>query len=903
MSLAPGVRLGPYEITAHLGAGGMGEVWGATDTSLGRQVAIKVLPDTLAHDPERLARFEREARTLASLNHPNIAAIHGLETSDGSRALVMEFVDGPTLADRIAQGSIPVDDALPIAKQIAEALEAAHEQGIIHRDLKPANIKVRPDGTVKVLDFGLAKAFDSGTGSRESGVGKAPANSPTITSPVMTRAGMILGTAAYMSPEQARGKTVDKRADIWAFGCVLYEMLTGRRAFPGEDLPDVLAAVVRTEPDWDALPADLPGPIRSLLEDCLTKDVGYRIADLSVARFAIDHARAWSRAPVSPIPPSARTVRFGTWKAALAGATILAVGVAGGLLLERPFGAVPRQGVVQFEVLPPPGVTLSPSPVASTAQLALSQDGTRLAFVAAARRSPPVIWLRPLDSAGSTPLPGTEGAAFPFWAPDGRSLAFFAGGRLKKIDIAGGTPLVLADAVGRGGTWTADDIIVFAPQPNSAMFRVAASGGSVEPVLSLGAEHIGQNWPVVLPDQRHLLFYQRSRKVELQGVSVVALDSPASVQVIRSDGMPIYGSGYLGTVRDGTLFVQAFDEQSLRTTGPPLRVADNVGYFSGSFGFAAAAMSSAGVLAYGPSVRLTTSLRWLDRTGTVIRVLGEPDAYSAVRLSPDQSTVASAVAGATMAERDIWLIDAARGTPSRGTFDPAADWFPAWSADGSRIFFGTTREGTTSIWQKVGAGSDEPTLDAARAGVASYPSDVSSDGLALAFVQSTSKGYDVAVLSLSGEGRVTPFLSSPFNEVQARFSPNMRWTAYSSDESGRFEVYVRPFPKGPAQFRISTAGGMQPEWRRDGKELFYVSPEGRMMSVPVVTDGAVFEHGAQTALFEVEMPQPNPPYANDYAVSADGQRFLVNTVIDQPRRQALTVILNWTEMLRQPVAK
>jgi Tol biopolymer transport system component len=719
----------------------------------------------------------------------------------------------------------------------------------------------------------------------------------------MTRAGVILGTAAYMSPEQARGRTVDKRADIWAFGCVLYEMLAGRRAFEGDDLAEVLGAVVHLEPDWHALPPALPGPIRSLLEGCLTKDIGHRTADLSVARFAIDHARAWSRAPMPATPPLPRTRRLTTWKAAGAGAAIIVAGVAGGLLLERRLGPEARAGLVRFEVLPPPGVTLSPSPVASTAQLALSPDGTRLAFVASARRSPPLIWLRPVDTVEATPLPGTEGAAFPFWSPDGRSLGFFAGGKLKKTDIAGGTALVLANAVGRGGTWTASDTIVFAPQPNSGMFRVAASGGPVEPIASLGADVIGQNWPFVLPDGRHVLFYQRSLKPELQGVSVVALDSPATALVIRSDGMPIYGSGYLVTVRDGTLFAQAFDERSHRTTGPPVRVADNVGYFSGSFGFAAATLSPAGVLAYGPSVRLTTSLRWLDRHGAVTQVLGEPDAYSSVRLSPDEHTVASAVAGATMAERDIWLIDAARGTPSRGTFDAAADWFPVWSADGSGLFFGTTREGITSIWQKVGAGSDQPILNAAEARMASYPSDLSSDGRSLAFVQSTSTGYDVSVLGLSGETRVTPFLTTTFNEVQPRFSPNMRWMAYSSDESGRFEIYVRSFPTGTTQRRISNAGGMQPEWRRDGKELFYVTQEGTMMSVPVVADGTTFEHGAQTALFEVEMPQPNPPYANDYAVSADGRRFLVNTVIDQPRRQALTVILNWTDMLRQPGAK
>jgi serine/threonine protein kinase/Tol biopolymer transport system component len=895
VTLAAGARIGPYEVVSLLGQGGMGEVYRARDAKLHRDVALKVLPEALAHDSERLARFEREARTLAALNHPNIAHIYGLEESDGVKALVLELVEGPTLADRVTHGPIPVEEALLIARQMAEALEAAHEQGIVHRDLKPANIKVREDGTVKVLDFGLAKAMESPASSPNV------SQSPTIMTPAMTHVGMILGTVAYMSPEQARGKAVGSRADIWAFGCVLYEMLTARRAFPGEDMAEVLGAVVRLEPDWNALPAAVPPPIRSLLEGCLTKDVGHRIPNLSVARFVIDRSKAWSREPTSSSRPLAGPVRFGAWTNALLGTAILASGVAAGFLLGmRPFSEVSRPSVVQFEVFPPPGVTLSPSPVASTAQLALSSDGRRLAFVAAARRSAPQIWIRALDSMEAKPLSGTEGAAFPFWSPDGGSLAFFAGGKLKKIDIAGGAPLVLGDAVGRGGTWNAEGIIVFAGQPNSVLFSVTASGGPVRPIMSLGPDDVGQNWPLFLPDGRHFLFYQRSNNPERQGAYVATLDSPTPTLVLRTDAMPIYASGFLGSVRDGTLFVQAFDEPTLRTTGPPIRVGDNVGYFPGTFGFVAAAMSPAGVLAYGPSVRLTTSLRWRDRTGAMTQVLGAPDVYTSPRLSPDERTVASAVGGATGA--DIWLMDVTRGTSSRGTFEPLADWFPAWSADGNGVFFGTTRgRNVTSIYQKVGSGPDEPIL--AKTQMASYPNDASRDGRFLAFMQSTSKGYDVAVLDVSADRRVTQFLSTPFHEVQARFSPNGRWIAYASDESGQFEVYVRPFPTGSAQWKISNTGGMQPEWRRDGKELFYISADGKMMAVPVMTDAPTFDTSSPTALFDVEVPQPNPPYPNDYAVSADGRRFLVNTVIDQPTRQALTVILNWTETLRQPAVK
>jgi eukaryotic-like serine/threonine-protein kinase len=540
MALAPGARLGPYAISASIGAGGMGEVYRATDTTLGRQVAIKILPDAFASDPERLARFEREAKTLASLNHPNIAQIYGFEKSNDLHALVMELVEGPTLADRIERGPIPVDEALPIAKQIAEALEAAHGQGIIHRDLKPANIKVRPDGIVKVLDFGLAKLAETGGTAAANSV--MMSNSPTITSPaLMTGVGMLLGTASYMSPDQAKGRSVDKRADVWAFGCVLYEMLTGRRAFAGDDVSDTLANVLKTQPDWNALPQETPLSIRRLLRRCLEKDPKRRLHDIADACLEIDDAQS------------------GSIETGLAGSTTsnfrqrLAWVVAGLGALIAVVATVWAARTSSLDSLPEMHVDIVTPETSDPVSLALSPDGRQLVF-AAVLAGRPSLWLRTLNSATERRLEGTDGARYPFWSPDSASVGFFADNRLKTVDVSTGAVKVLVNATpGRGGTWNRDGVILYSSAQNQTLFRISAAGGErVAGVTRLEGQQSGHCFPQFLPDGRHFFFYAEGPP-EAKGVYLGELDGSGPRRLIDADSVPVYVSGRLLFVRQGSL--------------------------------------------------------------------------------------------------------------------------------------------------------------------------------------------------------------------------------------------------------------------------------------------------------------------------------------------------------------
>ncbi|NOT28063.1 MAG: serine/threonine-protein kinase [Acidobacteria bacterium] len=614
MALTSGARIGPYEVGRLLGIGGMGEVYRGTDTNLGREVAIKVLPEGFAHDADRLARFEREARTLASFNHPHIAQIYGLEKSAGLHALVMELVEGPTLADQIAQGAMPLDEALPIAKQICEALEAAHEQGIIHRDLKPANIKVRPDGTVKVLDFGLAKAMEP-AGVTSASVSQAP----TITSPAMlTGAGMILGTAAYMSPEQARGKTVDKRADIWAFGAVLFEMLTGKRPFEGEDIAETLGAVIHKEPAWSRLPTATPAAVRTVVQRCLQKDPRQRLRDIGDVRLALDgafeDAAAGAQAPDPAVvqerwrqrTDAAVAVEVGAIRrtlrrrAALVGAAALMTGVVVGAAVwsvTRP--ATPAPPETRVDIVTPA--------TTETTSFALSPDGRQIVFVASGDGAPR-LWLRPLDQATAQPLAGTEGAQYPFWSPDSRSVGFFDGSSLKRVNLAGGSPQTLAATIGRGGTWSADGVILFAPTPESPLFRVPASGGAAVAVTTLATQR-SHRFPQFLPDGRQFLFYAQGTP-DTQGLYLGSLDAPETTRLTAADAAGVYdpagpGSteapgegGWLLFIRGGTLLGQRLDLTRRALTGVPVTVADSVAFDGITTNASAVSVSAAGLVAY-----------------------------------------------------------------------------------------------------------------------------------------------------------------------------------------------------------------------------------------------------------------------------------------------------------------
>jgi serine/threonine-protein kinase len=899
-----GSRLGPFEIQSTLGAGGMGEVYRARDTRLDRIVAIKVLPHLWA-DADRRARFEREARAIAALDHPHICAVYDVGEHAGTPFLVMQHLDGETLAARLARarGPLPIDQTLTIATAIADALDKAHAAGITHRDLKPANVMLTKSGA-KLLDFGLAKLRDAAGPISMTGMTRL-----ATTAAPQTAQGTILGTVHYMSPEQVEGREADFRADIWALGVLMYEMATAKRPFEGNSAASIIGGILKDTPRPVASEQPLtPAALDHIVSRCLEKEPDERWQSAA----DVKHELQWiARAPAAHVPGAA-AIGQSTRVLVLAGVIALTAAVAIGALLGSrylvPDAAAPQ--LVQFDVAPPIDATLSPSPVASTAQVALSADGRQLAFVAIKRRGASQIYIRPFDARDAHALPNTDGASFPFWSPDGRFIGFFAAGKLRKIAVAGGTPEIICEAAaGRGGSWNQNGTILFSPSPNAPLSIVSADGGSPSSVTSLkrsGESFFGHNWPQFLPDGRHFLYYQRSDNPEFHGVYAGELGTDyRSPRIVATNGLAIYADGRILFTREGVLFAQMLDVRTFATSGEAVRVADRVGYFSGAFGYSAVSVANGGALAIGPSVATTTSLRWFRRDGTSTGHLGRPDIYTSPRLSFDQKTLAVALNGPTMAQRDVWTIDVARDTASRVTFDPAADWFPTWLPDGSGIYFGSSRLGITSIFRKVGV-ADDQVVDSGPRVYAEYPHDFSPDGRDLAYVESpqaggSAKGYTIGTMTVDDRAKKTPFLATPFNNVQPRFAPNGRFIAYASDESGRFDIYVRPFPTGSSQTKVSLAGGMQPEWRRDGKELFYVSDDGKMMGVPVAIDGE-FRAGAPHALFDVETPEAAAPYPTHYAVTADGGRFLVNTVVDQSDRPVLTVMLNWQNALTSRVS-
>jgi eukaryotic-like serine/threonine-protein kinase len=873
-----GNKLAHYQITGHLGSGGMGEVYQATDLKLGRSVAIKILPEAFGRDADRLARFEREARLLASLNHPNIAAIYGIEQSATQNFLVMELVDGETLADRIKGGPIPVDETLGIAKQIADALEAAHQRGIVHRDLKPANVKITPEGKVKVLDFGLAKAMETQTTDENL------SQSPTL-SIAATSAGVILGTAAYMSPEQAKGKSVDRRADIWAFGVVLYEMLTGRMAFSGETASDTMAAVIMKEPDWNRLPDNLPARVRELLRRCLIKEPRNRVRDIGDARIAIEEVQSGVKAD-GEVPLTTARRRSKVWVGITAGlflTTILSLAALSVVYFNRPTAPAPSE--IRLEVNTPS----TSDPVS----FAISPDGRRLVFLAS-NEGKSQLWVRSMDSVAAQPLALTDGASYPFWSPDSASVGFFADAKLKRIDIVDGAPQVLANtAAGRGGTWNRDGTILFAPTATGPLFKVPAMGGDPVAVTRLESGQTGHKFPQFLPDGQHFIYFIQSAG---QGVYAGSLDGGPSKRLANADAPAVVSpSGFLLMARQETLYAQAFDFKTLELSGNPFPVAKQPAFdtVAAAAGFSAAT----GIVAYRTGSLAARQLTWLDRSGKSVGVIGAPDVagLSEVELSPDGKRVA--VYRTLNRNADVWLIDAARGVPTRFTFDAANDQRPVWSPDGSRIVFSSNRKGIYNLYWKLssGTGADELLLEPDQT---KGPTDWSSDGRFLLFRSlDPQTGYDLWVLPVSGNKKPFAFVKTPFEEHDGQFSPDGKWIAYRSNESGRFEIYVQPFPGPGGKFRISANGGAQPRWNRNGKEIFYVSLDSKMMAAPVrlSPDGQSLEPGTPAALFPVRIAGgPLPGLAKQqYAVSSDGQRFLVNLAVDEGAPTPITLILNW----------
>jgi Tol biopolymer transport system component len=878
-----------YEVVARIGAGGMGEVYRARDTKLGRDVAIKVLPELLLANPERRARFDREARLLAALNHPNIGAIYGIEEGNAStgsgqppvQALVLELVEGPTLAERVANGRLPISEALTIARQIAEALEAAHTRGIVHRDLKPANIKITPDGRCKVLDFGLAKAL----------TGDAPApelsHSPTVTV-TATRQGMLLGTPGYMSPEQARGQTVDERADIWAFGCVLYEMLSGRSTFAGKTLTDTLARILEREPDWRALPESTPQRVQDLLRRCLRKDPKQRLHAVADARIEIEDAQ---NEPNASRPTTVGRMERLVWTAAVA---LLALVVAGTIVWYRPAPSIPE---TRLEIATP----LTTDPVS----LALSPDGRAVAFVATDEgRSR--LWLRRLDSVAARPLPGTDGAYYPFWSPDNRSLGFFAEGKLKRIDLDTTSIQVLADAsAGRGGAWNADGVILFAPQAGP-IFRISASGGKRTQVTHPDGLGLSHRFPQFLADSRHFLYFVRASVgiADVRGVYMGQLDGTETERLVDADVAGVLaGEDQLLFVRQGTLFAQTFDPTRLRLSGKPVPVASHI-VNDTAFGVAAISSSASGLFAYRSGPAEGRQFTWFDRSGRELGKLGEIDTSdpSDPALSPDGREVA--VSRDVDENRDIWLLDTSSGVLRRLTADPGIDRSATWSPDGQRLVFTSNRKGVGELYQTSSSGGDEKmflsTTEAKQTG------DFSPDGRFLLFrTQNLKTKYDIWAVPVN-RGRSSslellegqePFVVVRTNsdERDPQVSPDGKWIAYESDESGRFEIYVQPFPGPGLKLPVSRGGGAQVRWPRHGKELFYIALDDRLMAVAITLDTQrqTVTAGVPVPLFTTNVGGAVTVRRQQYVVSADGQRFLMNTIKDQASASPITVVQNW----------
>jgi Tol biopolymer transport system component len=892
-ALAVGATVGPYVIEGLLGTGGMGEVYRAKDTRLGRRVALKVLPEGLSDNPDRRARLQREAQVLAALNHPHIAVIYGFEDRDATYAIALELVEGSTLAERLTRGPIPVEEAIAIARQIVDALDAAHDIGVIHRDLKPSNIKTRPDGTVKVLDFGLARLAAGQIDIVD--VSDVPAD------PVTSTPSALMGTVAYMSPEQASGRAADARSDVWAFGCVFYEMLTGRRAFPGEDVTETLTVLSRAEPDWNALPTATPLPIRRLLERCLQKDRKRRLAAIADARWHLDEARHAVERP--------RRYGLLPWIVATASAVVAVALLA--YLLRGPADVAHADDVVQFTIDAPDDVSFGGLPApgsGNAAQLAVSPDGQKVVFVGM-HAGAVKLWLRPLGSVSSTPIAGTDGAAFPFWSPDSRVVGFFADRKLKTVSLEGGMPVVLCDVLaGRGGSWSRDNVIIFSALRIDGLQRVSSAGGAPVAVTSLESGEDAHRWPFFLPDGRHFVYTAISgpccppAKPSL--VKIGSLDAAAPTQTLmQAESAVSYAAGHLFFGRDGSLFAQPFDVERRALLGPAVPVAEHVGWEGSRY--VSASMSDSGTLVYSETgVPNAVQISWYDRTGTLLGTLAPNTTYNTLALSPDEKHVAVSMRSQGLRDLDIYVLDVASGSPTRLTSDPGDDRSPAWSPDGLRIVFEREADNVFSLRQvSLGGSSDESLAD--DGGRYMNPS-WSPDGRFIAFTRAGASGSsDVWLLPLFGERRPYPVVQSAANETSGILSPDGRWIAFVSDETGRPNVFIQPFPHGGGRRQISRESGSHPVWRADGKELFYVADGPSLstvyLAVPIDSAGRA---GEATELFRGGLPRFSDGQV--YGVSNDGQRILggggagSGSTRELPTStRALRVLLNWPTALRR----
>jgi eukaryotic-like serine/threonine-protein kinase len=898
--LNSGTKLGPYEIVSPLGAGGMGEVYRARDTRLGRDVAIKVLPQQLTQNADAKQRFEREARAVSSLNHAHICTLHDIGHQDGTDFLVMEFIEGETLAKRLEKGPLATTELLRIAIEIADALEKAHRQGVIHRDLKPGNIMLTKSGA-KLMDFGLAKSAIAGAGAAPPLSSLTQSLNPAGQSPTtpLTAAGTIVGTFQYMSPEQMEGKETDARSDIFSFGAVLFEMATGKRAFDGKTTASVIAAILEREPpSISSVQPMSPPALDRIVKICLAKDPDERFQSMHDVKLQLEWIRdAGSQAGVAaPVVAHRKNRERVAWAVATL-LLIVAAAFATKYFLRTPAGTPVVRSFIRAAA-----DTSMTSYNGGTAGFAISPDGLRVTYVALGPDGRSLLWVRPLDSLLAQPLDGTDGASMPFWSPDSQFIGFFAGGKLKKIEASGGPPLTLADAPGgRGGTWNRDGTILFTPFFGTPVYRVSDAGGLATPVTTLNREkdESTNRWPYFLPDGRHFLYLAGNPLTPVgnptNSIVVGSLDSKETNFLFHNHSNAIYASGYLLFLRQNTLMAQAFDPKRLELKGDPMPIAEDVEDVATRVQ-ASISASDNGTLAYLETGGTGRQLLWFDRSGKQIGTVLGTDSYADPHLSPDGKELAFLLEAPS---QDVWVYDIARGVKTRFTFGSGNE-SPRWSPDGKRIAYTSIRNGEFGIYAKAADGSGHEEMLVPPGPEQIYPLDWSPDGRLLAYM-----GWELGTVAQS-QLWILPLKDRKayeFNLLQqnaspsARFSPDGKWLAYSSTESGKAEVYVTPFPGPGGKWQVSTDGGSFPVWRHDGKELFYMSLDDKIMAAEVSENGSSFEVGKVETLFQTR------PYfglftANLFDVSADGQRFIIPYDSGQANR-TISLVTNWPVLLKK----